>query len=175
MNKLFDPERLLATLPFRPVDASENLLEGYKPPAWRYPLLGTYNGFSGEQRVRAWQLGTWLRRRGLLSIASCCDLCGSPSRLGRHSENYADIERAVTICERCHLALHKRFWQPEAWRRQLSTLQEVPEWAVALSPTPIDLPRWLSSIGAPSDPFEKLRKARPNDLSISSAASIPTR
>lgn len=171
MSQPFDAKRLLAALPFRPIDAAEKLLAGYEPPAWRYPLLGPYNGFTGEQRVRAWQLGTWLLRRGRLSVASCCDLCGGSSRLGRHSENYADVQRAITICGGCHLALHRRFRQPETWRQKLSALPSTPKWAIALSLTPIDLPGWLLSTGAPVDPFEELQRQFPNDSSIESAAS----
>lgn len=170
MNKSFDAERLLAALPFRPIDAAENLLAGYEPPVWRYPPLGPYNGFTGEQRVRAWQLGTWLRRRGLLSVAPRCDLCDRSSRLSRHSENYADVQRAITVCGGCHLALHRRFREPEAWRHKLSTLPSIPAWAIALSPTPIDLPAWLFSMGAPIDPFQELQRQLPNDNSIESAS-----
>lgn len=166
MNKSFDAERLLATLPFRPIDAAENLLARYEPPVWRYPILGPYNGFTGEQRITAWQLGTWLRRRGLLSVAPCCDLCGGSSRLGRHSENYADVQRAITICGGCHLALHKRFREPRAWCQKLSTLSHIPEWAAALSPAPIDLAGWLVATGLPVDPFKALQRQFPNDSSI---------
>jgi hypothetical protein len=170
MNEPFDVQRLLCALPFRPISAAKNLLDGYKPPVWRYPILGPYNGFTGEQRVRTWELGTWLRRRGLLTPASACDLCGGSARLGRHSENYADVERAVTICGGCHLVLHRRFRQPNRWRVTLDRLPHVPEWALALSPAPIDLPQWLRSAGAPSDPFEWLRRQLPNDPTIEPAA-----
>lgn len=166
MNEPFDVQRLLRALPFRPISAAGNLLEGYEPPVWRYPILGPYNGFNGEQRVRTWQLGTWLRRRGLLTLAPACDLCGRSARLGRHSENYADVQRALTICGGCHLVLHRRFRQPSRWRKTLELLPQVPEWAIALSPTPIDLPLWLTSAGAPSDPFEWLRRQFPSDQTI---------
>lgn len=121
--------------------------------------------------LTAWQLGTWLRRCGLLSLASCCDLCGGSSRLGRHSENYADIERATTVCGGCHFAIHKRFRDPAAWLQKLSALPDCPEWAIALSLTPIDLPGWLCSTGVPVDPFRELRRRFPNDCSIESAAN----
>lgn len=143
MRHAFDVEHFLASLPFRPVVAHGNLLAGYIPPAWRHPQLIPYNGFTGEQRIRTWQIGTWLRKHSLLSLAPRCDLCLGSSRLGRHSENYADIERALTICSGCHLSLHKRFRQPEAWRRKVKELEHAPEWALALSTTPFDMKDWL--------------------------------
>src|SRR5690606_9250816 len=116
--------------------------------------------------LRTWQLGTWLRRRGFLSLAPACDLCGGSSRLGRHSENYADVQRALTICGACHLALHRRFRQPARWQATLRRLAQVPEWALAVSPNPIDLPRWLEATGAPVDPFDALRRINPHDSTI---------
>lgn len=169
MNEPFDAQRLLRALPVRPISAAKNLLDGYEPPVWRYPILGPYNGFTGEQRVRTWQLGTWLRRRGLLTLASACDLCGGSIRLGRHSENYADVQRALTICGGCHLVLHRRFRQPARWQAKLHQLSLVPEWALALSPEPIDLPQWLRATGAPSDPFDWLIKQFPGDRTIEPA------
>jgi hypothetical protein len=65
VTKSFDVGQLLCALPFRPLSAEENLLDGYDPPVWRYPMLGHYNGFTGEQRIGTWQLETWLvDRRG---------------------------------------------------------------------------------------------------------------
>ena len=169
MKQPCEVEHLLAALPFRPITEAQSVLDGYEPPVWRYPMLGPYNGFTGEQRVRTWQLGSWLQRRGLLSLAPACDLCRRSSRLGLHSENYADLQRSVTICGGCHLVLHRRFRQPTRWRETLDRLKRAPEWALALSPVPMDLPQWLASAGEPSDPFEWLRRQFPCDPTIETA------
>ena len=170
MSQHFDAGRLLSALPYCPISARGNLLDGYEPPVWRYPALGAYNGFSGQQRVKTWQLGTWLRRRGLLTVAPACELCGRSSRLGLHSENYADVERSVTICSGCHLALHRRFRQPSLWGETLGRCPRAPEWALALSPIQFDLSQWLASVGAPTDPFEGLSRQFPLDKTIVRAA-----
>lgn len=166
MNQRFDVERLLATLPYRPIRAEGTLLGEYVPPVWRYPPLGSYNGFSGQQRVRTWQLGTWLRRGRGLTIAPACELCGRCNRLGLHSENYADIERSVTLCGVCHLTLHRRFRQPGIWRAALDRYPPAPEWAIAVSTSPFDLAQWLRSTGRPTDPFDWLQRQFPSDPTI---------
>lgn len=166
MSPSFDVERLLAALPVRPVVATEKLLDGYDPPHWRYPLLGPYNGFTGQQRVRTWELATWLRRRGLFSLGARCDLCGQTERLGGHSENYADIQRTLTLCGGCHLSLHLRFRHPERWLKTLGRLPLVPEWARALSHDPIDLPRWLEATGAPTDALDWIARQFPSDVTV---------
>lgn len=156
MSAAYDPERLLQALPFRPVTPGTGLLEGYQPPTWRGPLLKPYNGFSGLQRVRTWELGSWLRRRKKLFLGNACDLCGHDRRLGGHSENYADVERALTLCSGCHLTIHLRFKQPVRWRKALDRLSTVPDWATALPSEPFDLAGWLALRGWPTDPLKRL-------------------
>lgn len=172
MSHAFDAERLVSSLPFRPLTAHENLFSGFIPPAWPYSLLGSYNGFSGDERVRTWQVVTWLRKRGFICLAPRCDLCQGSSRLALHSEDYADLERALTTCTGCHFSLHKRFRYPEAWRRKLSSLERPPEWALALDTNPIDLRDWLQSAGAPITALERLHRRFPDDRSITDAMSI---
>lgn len=166
MTSVLDADRLIAALPFRPVAGSTDRLIGYVPPKWHGPVLGTYNGFSGSCRVQAWELVTWLRHRRRLLLGPCCDLCGDANRLAGHSENYADIERLLTLCSRCHLSLHLRFRQPRRWSTTLNRLPEVPDWANLLSSEPIDLKRLLALSGLPVDPFHHLRLRYPADKSI---------
>lgn len=156
MTTGFDPERLLAALPYRPIPRVPGLLDGFTPPPWRWPPLGPYNGFTGQERVATWQLSTWLRRKGLLRLAPCCDLCGGKDRLGLHSEDYTDIERALTLCAGCHMALHKRFRVPEKWATLKGKGVGAQEWARALSASPYDLSRWLQHQGRRTDPLCRL-------------------
>lgn len=158
MTAPFDPERLLQALPHRPVTPGADVLEGYEPPTWRGALLKPYNGFSGLQRLRTWELGSWLRRRGKLFLGKACDFCGHDQRLGGHSENYADVERALTLCSGCHLTIHLRFKQPVRWRRALERLPTVPTWATALPSEPFDLSGWLAHNGHELDPLARLRE-----------------
>lgn len=166
MIAVFDADRLLAALPFRPVAGSTDRLVGYVPPKWHGPVLGNYNGFSGSCRVQAWELSTWLRRQRRLPVGPCCDLCGDANRLAVHSENYADIERLLTLCSGCHLSLHLRFRQPRRWSNTLNRLPLVPEWANLLSSEPVDLKRLLTLSELPVEPLHHLRRRYPSDRSI---------
>ena len=147
MTTGFDPERLLAALPYRPIPRASGMLDGYVPPLWRWPSLGPYNGFTGEERVETWQVSTWLRREGLLRLASQCDLCGDRGRLGLHSEDYSDLERALTLCSGCHMALHRRFRWGDQWFRRLDRLHSIPSWALNLDVSKTDLRGWLERNG----------------------------
>lgn len=171
MTPAFDPERLLQALPFRPVVTGANLLEGYRPPTWKGALLKPYNGFSGLQRVRAWELGSWLRSRKKLFLGDACDLCGHDRRLGGHSENYADVERALTLCSGCHLTIHLRFRQPRRWLNLLERVSTVPDWVALLPASPFDLAGYLSRHDRPLAPLHRLADRLPGDHSIKLALS----
>ena len=138
----FDPRHLLALLPYRPLPSALAYAACGPPPIWKWKTLPTYNGFTHEERVLSWQVGWLLRRLGALHIHGQCDLCGVTDGLTLHSEDYRDIERALTLCKPCHFAIHRRFRSPSIVRGRVG-FGLVPPWATALSATPFDLAGWL--------------------------------
>lgn len=111
-----DIDEYLAALPVQPLSAP-------RPDAptrygvTRYPLLKSYNGFSGEERRRGGYLALWLLAAGCVALPPQCDVCGSKEPLQLHSESYYHVGRTPSICRSCHKAIHLRPWQWSAWRR----------------------------------------------------------
>lgn len=111
-----------------------------------------YNGFSGSFRSQVGSVVYGNIRSGVWPRPERCEVCGSRERrfLQAHLENYDDPTSYVGICRRCHMALHKRFSNPEGWLALLDGIEEevdlfgevrhrVPAWARELSMTRIDL------------------------------------
>lgn len=100
---------------------SHRLREPRRVPAFyqdsRWPLLRSYSGFSGEERRRGGQLIGWLQAAGCLPRPSRCHICHSRERVGFHSESYYHILRPVMLCNACHMAVHRRHFAWDAWRR----------------------------------------------------------
>lgn len=110
-----DIDAYIASLPVRELrpprpDAPTRFLR------WRWPLSKPFNGFSGVERVRGWQLSVWLERAGSLTRPTQCDICGSEDRVAFHSETYFHVGRAPALCSRCHRALHRRQIEWREWR-----------------------------------------------------------
>lgn len=139
----FDPERLLAALPTlqlrQPVpNAPRRFLQ------WRWPMVQPYMGFTPVERVRNWQIGRWLIAAGCMTVPHGCSICGRAEKVGLHSENYYDVTRSPVVCSRCHMTLHRRFFQPAAWvdvaGRNMKTGRE---WFALISSRPFDLAQYL--------------------------------
>jgi len=124
------------------------------PPLYResrWPLLRSYNGFSGEERRRGGQLIGWLQAAGCLPRPTRCDICGSRERVGSHSETYAHVQRVVSICPACHRALHLRPWQWDAWRRIVDRAAVTGnEWFAVMPRHGIDIAQHLRDRWGPS-------------------------
>lgn len=83
-------------------------------------MLKTYNGFEHHQRMRA--LG-WLKKEyaaGRRTRPVRCDACGqTEGHIEAHSEDYSspfgDHIGQHGLCYRCHMMIHCRFRNPEAW------------------------------------------------------------
>jgi hypothetical protein len=82
--------------------------------------LQTYNGFDHAKRMRALR---WLKKEyctGRRSRPVVCDACGqTEGPIEAHSEDYSEpfgnhIGR-FGLCWRCHMAIHCRFKNSEAW------------------------------------------------------------
>lgn len=109
-------------------------------PAWRYPLLGPYNGFTGLERARGAQLTWWALKARILPNPDHCSVCSKPPpRLQVHNEDYYDPLQVYAVCPACHMTLHRRFRSPAAWEALVVAHTREDAWFVKLSPTPIDL------------------------------------
>ena len=111
-----DLDEYLAGLPTRQLSAPRP----YAPKQYqvsRWPLLKAFNGFTGIERRRGGQLGSWLLAAGCIAMPARCDICGSQGPLGLHGENYYDATRDPALCRPCHRALHLRPYQWQAWRK----------------------------------------------------------
>ena len=82
--------------------------------------LKPYNGFDHGQRMKGYR---WLQREyvaGRRARPTVCDACGqTEGPIEAHSESYAapfgDHIGRYGLCYRCHMAIHTREKNPEAW------------------------------------------------------------
>ncbi|MBE7184506.1 MAG: hypothetical protein INR68_08885 [Methylobacterium mesophilicum] len=106
---------------------------------WQWAPLKPYNGFTFPERVRGWQLVTWMIDNGWKTKPPTCCISGAAQRVTLHSENYYDWEPHA-LAQPIHLALHARFRQPERWQaivRRYAVTGE--EWFAKLAMEPVDL------------------------------------
>ncbi|HLK60325.1 MAG TPA: hypothetical protein VKU00_27435 [Chthonomonadaceae bacterium] len=84
--------------------------------------MKSYNGFSPAQRTRAL---AWLKKEyeaGRRQPPTVCQACGQTEGIiEAHSEDYSepygDHIGAYSFCYTCHMMLHCRFRNPQAWER----------------------------------------------------------
>lgn len=159
-------ERLLSALPNHAV-AKPRWAAPPRFPTWRWPLPRSYNGFTGIERVRGWQVSRWLEACGALTRPTRCDICMGQDRPAFHSETYYHIARAPAICHRCHRALHRRqrewaFWQSLAARHAVTGR----EWWCLLRPEPVDLAAHLRETSGwqAADLFRSLLERAPKPI-----------
>ena len=110
-----DLDEYLAALPTRELSPPRP----YAPRLYqvsRWPLLKSFNGFTGVERRRGGQLAGWLLATGCIAMPTRCDICGSRGPLSLHGENYYDATRDPALCRPCHRALHMRPYQWRVWR-----------------------------------------------------------
>jgi hypothetical protein len=141
----FDYLAFLATLePFRLTPLP--LPDEARLPKWVWPMTKTYNGFTGEQRVRNWQVERWGLDRGLISKPTRCSICANRSDVAFHSEDYSQPWTPIPVCKQCHSAIHLRFRCPAPWDSLKARHHRhgVTQWFDFLSSTPIDLAGWLA-------------------------------
>jgi hypothetical protein len=104
------PDRILQTR------IEEEIAAGLAVPQWIWPVPGPYNGSSGVERIKGWQITKVALQRGWLDRRACCSICQSRTRVQRHSELYGRPLLARPVCRECHFALHRRFRAPQEWR-----------------------------------------------------------
>ncbi len=139
----FDYEKLLSLLPrhklLKPVD-----LKNANLPKWPWPPLKNYNGFTSNERIHTWKVGTYLLNIGAIAKPKTCDICKHKKPIGFHSENYYNILNDPFLCKSCHSILHLRFRHPHSWYRLLDTVHPDKEtWFSILIVEKIDLARFL--------------------------------
>jgi hypothetical protein len=105
---------------------------------WGWKELPVYNGFTHAERVRGWQVISWMINTGQMPKASVCCITGSTQRVGYHSENYYSWE-AYPLCQSVHFALHQRFKRPDAWRKIVDAYGKDGDWFTELLIEPQDL------------------------------------
>lgn len=92
------------------------IAEGHSVPRWGFPMLRPFNGYSGPERVRGWQITRVGGTMGLISWPNRCSICDAADRIGLHSELYGRPLLSQPICRSCHFHVHRRFRQPERWQ-----------------------------------------------------------
>lgn len=92
----------------------EEIASGLGVPQWIWPVPGPYNGSSGAERIKGWQVTKIALQRRWLDRHAPCSICQSRDRVQRHSELYGRPLLARPVCRECHFALHRRFREPQA-------------------------------------------------------------
>jgi len=141
----FDYEKLLALLPrhklLKPVD-----LKNAHLPHWRWPPLKSYNGFTSDERIHTWRVGTYLLNVGAIKKPKACDICKQEKFVGFHSENYYDVLCDPFLCKSCHTILHLRFKYPDSWFKLIDKNKTLLDtWYSVLITNEIDLASHIRS------------------------------
>jgi len=91
--------------------------------------MNSYNGFTAAQRMKALRWSRAEEAAGRRTGAGDrCDVClQERGHLERHSEDYSepfgDHIGRWTLCYRCHMILHCRFRNPDAFRHYCEVLK----------------------------------------------------
>lgn len=141
----FDPDGLLALLPRRVIIPLPSDTPVPRPRA--VSDMSAYNGFTGKERLRPFEIWKWLVRLNAVQQGDCCNICGRYSR-GQHAEDYYTLVTWMDICDSCHQRLHKRFSDDRLWLARLDEAH-VPatHWSRAVSREPFDLAGLLRGRG----------------------------
>jgi len=102
-------------------------------PQWRWPLIGSYNGFSGGARIRGWQLLRFYESNGWLAYSNVCSVTGTVGDTQLHNEDYAHPWDAFPVSKRAHWMIHTRHRFPRAWGKFLADEALTHAWAKRLS------------------------------------------
>lgn len=156
----FDAEALLESLPRR-------FISFLKLPAGRIPKLKPvsvtteYNGFSRLERGRTSALAAWLAKNGCIAAPTLCDVCGTLA-CAHHAEDYFALATWIDVCPGCHMRLHKRYEQRDAWLKSLDRFEVVDRhWARLVSPERFDLAGFLRGRGSQEPTIEQFLDRQP--------------
>lgn len=119
----------------------------FKPaglPDWKWPQMPAYNGFTHEERVRGWQLIHFYTENGWLAKPQRCSISGSTENLQMHCEDYYAPWSPYPVSRAIHMALHRRFREPDPWNRIVERCAVTgEEWFCTLALKQIDLAAML--------------------------------
>jgi hypothetical protein len=152
MSSFDDADRLLASLPRCRISAIPNGTP--IPPVRAVGVLSDYNGFTGKERLRTFEVAKWLAKIGAMPHSLSCNICSAPTDQ-QHAEDYYDLSTWIDICRGCHTRLHQRFRFPASWQTWLGA-RALPEqhWTKHLFTSPTDLAALLRSRGACEPTFQ---------------------
>jgi hypothetical protein len=117
-------------------------------PQWRWPLIGSYNGFSGAARIRGWQLIRFYQANGWLTYNDVCSVTGLAGGTQLHNEDYTRPYDAYPVSNRAHTLIHTRARFPKAWAEFLAN-DACPKHGLRLC-LPMPALRSLAAIARPS-------------------------
>lgn len=110
----------------------------YSLPVWKWPMTGPYNGFTGEERIRGWQVQHFLIKVGELPNFKdlICSVCGANQRVGMHCEDYYRPWKILPACQKCHGAIHRRYQSPHLYENMVRAYAKSGgEWFVGMDMT----------------------------------------
>jgi len=152
MRETFDADRLLSSLPHRHI--AELGTSVVAPKVRAVGKLSDYNGFSGKERLRTFEVAKWLNKVGAMQHSGLCNLCNKTCDQ-QHAEDYYTLSTWIDMCRSCHTRLHQRFRHSAQWQRYLDALNLTDgHWARMISSEPFDLALLLRTRGATEPVFE---------------------
>lgn len=123
------------------------LIEPARLPEWKWPRMPDYNGFTHEERVRGWQLIHHFIANGWLAKPERCSISGAAGNVQYHCEDYYAPWSPYAISQPIHMALHRRFRQPDTWNRiRDNYVLSGDEWFCKLDARPVDLAATLRAV-----------------------------
>jgi len=138
------------------VDAA--IRSGASLPRWGWPTPRSYNGATGEERIRGWQKVQIARRTGLLDLSPICSICAAKKAQGSHTELYQRCMTTKPVCRSCHFHIHRRFRDPDGWMARIAVLP-VAQWVHALRTVELSRDQAMR-IAEASDVFDALERLK---------------
>ena len=137
------------------------IADGFALPRWGFPVPGTYNGATGQERIYAWQKNQIAWRLGWLSRNQTCSICEAKPAEQGHQELYQRAFALMPVCRSCHVRLHRRFGNTKRWQAFVEQLSPY-NWARVLLPKQLDridairiaaAPDWLGALTTFSEAY----------------------
>lgn len=89
-------------------------------------MTKTYNGFPPEYRDKQGGRVYAAFRKGTLTRPTACIVCNLDTTVGAtvhaHNEDYHQPLNYVGVCYCCHMAIHRRYQEPDTWVTYLDSI-----------------------------------------------------